>query len=44
MEIRKLPSHIYDEALILVQWFWSKNDIEEEFLKRSIEIPASMRR
>jgi hypothetical protein len=42
--IRTLPAHLSTEALIEVQWFWSKHDIEELFEKKELDIPDCMRR
>lgn len=42
--IRTVPDQVSEEALILVQWFWSKEDIELKFAERDMEIPVCMRR
>jgi hypothetical protein len=42
--IRTLPSHIHNEPLVNVRWFWSKSDIEAQFLNEEIEIPDCMRK
>lgn len=42
--IRTLPADLSTEALVKVQWFWSKHDIEGLFEKKEIDIPDCMRR
>ena len=42
--IRKLPPDIHSEPLIQVLWFWSKSDIEAQFLNQETGIPDCMRR
>jgi hypothetical protein len=43
LDIRTLPPHVCQDVLILVQWFWSKSNIEEQFHNTGIEIPKCMR-